>query len=297
MSNQNDAHSLRTGLLVLYASILLLALNGFFAKAIPLDATGITQMRSVVACIALFLLLLVQKSSFRLGSVREFIGVYALGVVLAVHWVTYFHAMQVSTVAIGMLALFSYPVITVLIEPIFKGLWPKPVDIFAACVVLFGVFLMVSEDVLAGELDNGAFLGAIWGVISAILFSLRNTTQKYAYPHVNSIALMAHQTLIVAVLLIPFIEFEALKNLNMNAWGMLILLGCLSTAMAHTFLSMSLKRLSAKTVGLISCNTPVFGAAIAWLVLGEVPSTMVYVGGVVILAVAAWETLKGSTQS
>ncbi len=296
MSNQNDTHSLRAGLLVLYASILLLALNGFFAKAIPLEATEITQLRSVVACIALFLLLLVQKSSFRLASFRQVLGVYALGAVLAIHWVTYFYAMQVSTVAIGMLALFSYPVFTVLIEPIFKGLWPKMVDILAACVVLFGVFLMVSEDVLAGELDSGAFLGALWGVISAILFSLRNTTQKYAYPQVNSIALMAHQTLVVAVLLIPFVEFESLRSLDMGAWGMVILLGCLSTAMAHTFLSMSLKRLSAKTVGLISCNTPVFGAAIAWLVLGEAPSTMVYIGGAVILAVAAWETLKGSTQ-
>ncbi len=296
MSHQNDAHSLRSGLLVLYASILLLALNGFFAKAIPLEATEITQMRSVVACIALFFLLFIQKSSFRLDSLREFIGVYGLGFVLAIHWVTYFYAMQVSTVAIGMLALFSYPVITVLIEPMFRGLWPKKVDILAACVVLFGVFLMVSDDVLAGELDSGAFLGALWGVISAILFSLRNTTQKYVYPQVNSIALMAHQTLLVAVLLIPFIEFRSLQSLDMGAWGMLILLGCLSTAMAHTFLSMSLKRLSAKTVGLISCNTPVFGALIAWLVLDETPSTMVYIGGAVILAVAAWETLKGSTQ-
>ena len=34
-------------------------------------------------------------------------------------WVSYFYAMQVSSVAIGVVALYTYPVITVFLEPLF----------------------------------------------------------------------------------------------------------------------------------------------------------------------------------
>ncbi len=292
----SDTQTVRAGLLVLYASILLLALNGFFAKAIPLDATTITQTRSVVACAALFLVLFFSRSSLKLGSFKQFVGVYSLGILMAVHWVTYFYSMQLASVAVGMLALFSYPVITVLIEPLFKGQWPKWVDVIAAFVVLAGVFLMVSDDILTGDLKSGAFVGAIWGIFSALIFSIRNTSQKYLFPHVDSITLMVHQTLVISIVLVPFVDFSGLKRLELSSWGFILLLGCLSTAMAHTFLSMSLKRLSAKTVGLISCSTPVFGALIAWLALDEAPTYMVYVGGAVILSVAAWETLHGNSK-
>lgn len=284
----------RAGMLVLYASIVLLATNGLFAKLIPLDPTTVTQIRSVIASVVLITALLLQGSSFRLVSRREFFGVYGLGVLLCLHWITYFHAMQISTVAIGMLALFSYPVMTVILEPLLQGRRPKWIDLLAAVTVVFGVFLMVSDKILQGELGSGSFLGAFWGVVSAFLFSLRNTLQRHYFSRVNSFSLMGHQTLAVALMLLPFAGLSSLGSLGVSGWALVIALGCFSTAGAHTLLSMSLKRLSAKTVGLISCNTPVFGVLFAWLVLDEVPSLMVYVGGAVILLVASWETLKGN---
>lgn len=285
-------HSAQAGLVALYLSIVLLALNGLFAKIIPLDALNVTQTRSVVACIMLFLVLVAQKANLRLNSLKQFIGVYGLGLVLGAHWITYFHAMQVSTVAIGMLSLFSYPVITVLIEPLFKRQVPKIADLLAAFAVFSGIFIMVSPQIISGEFDGNTVQGAFWGVTSAILFAFRNTSQKYLFPHINSITLMSHQTLVVGLVLLPFIAVEQISNMEIKDWGLLILLGCLCTALAHTLLSMSLKRLPAKSVALIGCNVPVVGGLIAWLALGEIPGVMVYIGGAVILSVAAYESLN-----
>jgi len=287
-----DSHTKHAGMFALYASIILLALNGIFAKVIPLGAVTITQARSVVAALALFLWLLLQHSTLRIHSVKQFLGIYGLGVLLGLHWVSYFYAMQVSTVAIGMLSLFSYPVITVILEPLFKKHLPAPKDVIAATVVFLGILLMVSQNIVAGQLSGGAIVGALWGVASAFLFSLRNTSQKYLFSHVNSVALMAHQMVAVGIILIPFIEFDALRAMPSQAWLMLLLLGCFSTALAHTFLSISLKRLKAKSVALISCTTPFVGTFLAWLVLNETPELMVYVGGFVILSVAVYETMR-----
>lgn len=287
-----DKHSVQAGLLALYASTVLLALNGVFAKIIPLDAINVTQTRSIVACLMLFCVLILQHAPLKLTSLKQFLGVYGLGIILGVHWITYFHSMQVSTVAIGMLSLFSYPVITVLIEPMFKKQMPKLSDMLAAFVVFSGIFIMVSPQIISGEFDGNTVQGAFWGLTSAVLFSLRNTSQKYVFPHVNSITLMAHQTLAIGIVLIPFLSVDQITSMAAQDWGLLVLLGCLSTALAHTFLSMSLKRLPAKSVALIGCNVPVVGGFIAWLALGEIPDFMVYIGGAVILSVAAYESLN-----
>jgi drug/metabolite transporter (DMT)-like permease len=49
---------------------------------------------------------------------RDWLLMLLCGLLMCVHWVTYFHAMQVSTVAIGMIALYTYPVMSVLLEPL-----------------------------------------------------------------------------------------------------------------------------------------------------------------------------------
>jgi uncharacterized membrane protein len=133
----------RFGLPALYVSIFLLALTGLFAKLIPLDAISIIQLRGVVASVGLALFSLLQKRSFRLNSVRTYAGVYTLGLLLGLHWVTFFHAMQISSVAIGMLSLFSFPMITIMLEPLFTKQRIKTRDIVGGVIMLAGLVVMV----------------------------------------------------------------------------------------------------------------------------------------------------------
>ena len=98
-----------------------------------------------------------------------FIGI-GLGLLMAAHWVSYFAAMQYSSVSVGMIALFTFPVITVLIEPFFEGIRLVWQDILSAVVVLFGIFLIVPEV----SIDNDVTLGIVVGIGSAVLYALRN---------------------------------------------------------------------------------------------------------------------------
>lgn len=292
----NPSSSTRTsshgGFLALYASIVLFALNGLFAKIIPLDAISVTQTRCVIAALALFLFLFFRRISLGFSFSKESAGVYALGFLLGGHWVTYFHSMQISTVAIGMLSLFCYPVLTVLIEPLFKKQWPQLADLVAGIVVFFGIFLLISESLLAGDFSAGTIQGAFWGIVSAVFFSLRNTLQKHMFSAINPVSIMAHQTLAVAVLLLPFVSITQVASLSLTGWFYLVLLGCVCTALAHTFMAISFKHFSAKTVALIGCNVPLAGTLLAWWLLDEIPGKMVFAGGFLILGVAAYETLK-----
>jgi len=285
----------RQGLSVLYVAVLLLALNGLFSKLIPLDATSITQLRSVLAAFTLLVFAVLRKRQFKLDSKTQYIGIYAIGAILGLHWICFFHSMQVSTIAIGMLSLFTYPMITVLLEPFYTKQKLLISDIFAALIVLLGVFIMLGDKIMV--LDSDVAQGVFWGVISAFLFALRNLLQKYYYPEVSADRLMLHQVLAVAVMLLLFVDYPAIVNITVNDWLTLLLLGVISTATAHTLLSYSLKYLEAKSVAMISCLQPFIATLFAWLILNEEPGNTVLFGGSIIVSVALYESFKKSNMN
>lgn len=280
------------GLLSLYLGIFLMSTTGLFAKSIPLDAISITQLRSVVAILALGAFCWLRGARLRLPSFKRLLELYALGLIMGIHWITYFQAMQVSSVAVGMLSLFSYPVITVLLEPLFHRQWPAAKDIAAALVLFAGVAIMTLEGWDSNGRPSAALYGALWGTLSALAFALRNTLQKYRFRDTPSGTLMFHQVLAVSLLLVLFVDYPRAWAMPTSGWVLVVALGVLCSAGAHTLLTISLKHLSAKSVALISCLQPVLGALLAWLVLGELVSVYVLIGGAVVLAVAAWETYR-----
>jgi len=282
----------KQGLGILYISVLLLALNGLFSKLIPLDATSITQLRSVLAAITLLAFAVLRKRQYKLDNLQQYAGIYSIGALLGLHWICFFHAMQISTVAIGMLSLFTYPMITVLLEPFYNKQKILISDIIAAFIVLLGVYIMLGDKITS--FDSDAAQGVFWGVISAFLFSLRNVLQKYYYPEVSSDRLMMHQVVAVSIMLLMFVDYPSAMDLTVNDWLTLLLLGTISTAVAHTLLSYSLKHLAAKSVAMISCLQPFIATLFAWLILNEVPANSVLLGGSIIVSVALYESLKKS---
>ena len=211
---------------------------------------------------------------------------------MGLHWITFFHSMQVSTVAIGMLSLFTYPIITVLLEPFFNKIRVKTSDIVAGVVVLIGVLMMVKDDL--HQFDSSVMQGVFWGVISAFLFSIRNLLQKYHHPAVSSDGLILHQVIAIALMLLVFVDYSEVASLESGDWLMLVLLGAVSTATAHSLLSYSLKHLPAKSVAMISCLQPLFATLFAWLLLNETPTQSIVLGGLIIVSVALYESIKKS---
>ena len=271
-----------------------------FARLIPLDAVVITQHRSTIAAVLFFAFFLILKKQIRLSGLKEYLGVYAVGVLMGIHWMTFFHSMQVSSVAVGMISLFSYPVITVLIEPYFHGGKPTLKDLLAALCVLVGVVVMVLKDLFqlnTQGVGSSLLAGVFWGVTSAVFISLRNIIQKYKFNHIPSDSLMMHQVIAVAIMALPFADMGGVAIYDARTVVLLVLLGLVSTAFGHTLLSTSLKILPAKTVAIISCAQPVIAVILAWLVLAEWPNIYVLLGGTIIISVAVYESISQSNQS
>ena len=285
MKNHNE------GLLSVHSAVFIFGLTALFSKLITLSAIEITLLRSIFAIAAITIYIKYKKESLLLNNKHDYLIAMLLGVFLATHWVTYFHAMQISSIAVGIIALYTYPVITVFLEPFFHGERPHIKDIISAIVVLFGIYLLVPEI----SFGNQTTQGVLWGILSALLFALRNIIHGRYFRSYPARHALFYQTLAVIILLTPF-SAQIIPQVSQTQWLQLIILGIFFTALPHTLFANSLLHLKAKTAGLIGCMQVVYGTLFAALFLTEIPDWQTVVGGVIVISAAAYETVTSGKQ-
>jgi len=276
-------------LLFLHSAVLLFGGTALFSKLIGLPALDITVYRTGVAAIVLFILLTLQKKKIKLASTKDYGIAVLLGVVVGIHWVTYFAGMQMAGVTIGIIAFFTYPVITVFLEPTLSRSnsksRPQVKDIVIASIVLIGIFLLIPEI----NLGNQVTLGIVTGIISAFFFALRNILHKNYFSHYSGPHTMLYQTLVAFLILGLFIEVPIAQVTNRD-WSLILLVGIVFTAMPHALFASSLRHLSATTAGLISCLQPLYGSVLAFLLLSERANMLTIIGGTLVVSAALFET-------
>lgn len=277
-------------LVELNIAVLLFGGTSLFAKLIDLPVPYIIFGRSAVAAAALLVVCLAARFAIRPESRRDFLIMAGLGVVLAVHWVTYFQAVRVSTVAVGIISLHTYPVITVLVEPIVDRTRIRGFDIFLAIVVVVGIVILVPEL----SLESAVSRGVLWGVGSAFLFTIRNLVVRRFVQRYTGATMMLYQTAVSALVLLPVVAAVGGLAPTVAEWPRFLLLGTIFTALAQSLYAASLKHLSAKTVAIVATLLPLYGAILAWLILGEIPTLRTVVGGLVVIGAVVIETVRAA---
>ena len=273
------------GLFAVHSAVLIFGLTALFSKLITLTALEITLLRSIFAVLFILAVLFWQKKSIKLSKTKDYGIVILLGVLLALHWVTYFHAMQISSVAVGVIALYTFPIITVFLEPLFHGERPHIKDIISALTVLLGIYLLVPEF----SINNETTRGILWGVLSAFFFSLRNIIQGHYFKGYTARHSLFYQTLVSFIVLLPF-SFAVIPQVTAIQWGQLLILGVFFTAVPHTLFAFSLLNLKAKTVSLVACVQVVYATAFAAFILSEWPQLSTVLGGLIVVVAAMYES-------
>src|SRR5690606_36425416 len=114
MKNQHNKNLIFLLLATLFGST-----SGPLGRFIDLPPPVIIWCRSIVGCFFLFGFCYFKKVNLKIYSKRDFLTILVSALFFGAHWITYFYALKLSNVAIGMLSLFTYPMITALIEPFF----------------------------------------------------------------------------------------------------------------------------------------------------------------------------------
>ena len=277
----------RRSLLEIHIAVLFFGLAGLFGKLVFLPSTIIVLGRVFFATFFLSLVLVYVKQGIKLRQNQDYFFMALMGIILAVHWAAFFQAIQVSTVAIGLLTFSTFPVFVTFLEPIFFRERLDLKDILVAFVAVLGVGLVIEEF----EIRNSMTRGAIWGIVSGFTFALLSIMNRKYVKKYSSLVVAFYQDSIATVVLLPFL-FVAAPVFRLTDIFLLSILGVVFTGVAHTLFINGLGNVKAQKASIIASLEPVYGIVAAILLLGAIPTLRVIIGGVIILGAAFFATVK-----
>jgi drug/metabolite transporter (DMT)-like permease len=274
-------------LVLVHVAVLLFGFAGLFGKWLALPPTVIVLVRTVVAAAALFAIAVLRGAPA--APTRR---LAQNGFVLAIHWTAFFEAIAVANVAVGLLGFATFPLFVLLLERLLLGRRWSGVEAFTAALVAAGLAVLVPSF----DVADSTVRGLAWGVLSGFTFALLAVRSRALAETHASLDIALWQNAFAALLLAPVVWWgrDAVPALTLRDVVLLLVLGLVCTALAHTLFIGSLRRLSAHTASVVAALEPVYGIALAVVLLGEVPSVRTVAGGTLIVVAALVATRRAA---
>ena len=276
----------------LTVATIFISTSGTLGKYIDMPIPVIIWWRCALASIFLFVFCKYKKIKLKIHTGPDKLTFIISAVFLGAHWITYFYALKVSNVAIGMLSLFTFPLITAFLEPLFSKVKFDPMHIILGALVLLGIYYLAPEL----DLQSSALQGVLFGILSAVFYAIRNLMLKQHVTTYNGSLLMFYQVLILTAVLIPTLFIMDTSTIE-TQYPYVILLALLTTAIGHTLFVNSLKYFKASTASIISSTQPIFGIIIAFFFLNEIPTWNTFIGGTLIISTVVIESIRSKDKS
>ncbi len=273
-------------ILELNFAMLLISTSGVLGRHIDMPVPVIIGYRAILAACILFLFCKWKKISFKIET-KDRIPILTGGILMGLHWITYFYALKMSNVAIGMLSLFTYPVITALLEPLVLKVKFQKMHLILGVLVLVGIYFLVPDF----SIENTYAKAVAMGVFSALCYALRNLIMKTKVSNYHGSMLMWYQLIIMVILLLPALFIMDSSGI-ISQFPFVLVLALLTTAIGHTLFLYSFKRFSATTASIIGSVQPVYGIILGIIFLREIPVLSTVIGGVLILTSVVIESIR-----
>lgn len=271
----------------LLVAVFFVSTSGVLGRYIAMPTEIIIWFRSFLATIFLYIFLRFKKTNMRVQQRKEYLPFFIGGVFMALHWVTYFYALKLSNVGLGMLSLYTFPVIIALLEPFILKVKFQPIHVLFGVLILVGLYILTPEF----DIESTHVKGIFFGVFSAFCYAFRILILKKHATNYDGTVLMFYQVIIISILLLPTLFFMDLSGLK-TQWPYLLLLAFLTTAVGHSMMLHSLKFFSASTSSIISSLQPIFGIIMAFFFLNEIPHLNTFIGGFLILFTVVIESYR-----
>jgi len=285
-----DKADLRYFLLLNFA-MLFISTSGVLASSLYMYPPVSVWFRCLIAAAVLGVYCYFKGFPVALKEGRGQRSVFISGVLMSAHWVFYFFALVYTNVAVAMLSIFTYPMMTTLLEPIFLKEKLEIRSILLSGLILLGIYLLLPSL----SIDNSDTIGLLFAILSALTYSFRNLLMKKEIEHYNGSVLMLYQCLVSLLVLIPFFFF-APPSFDEIAHDIpfLLGLGVITTCIGHTIFLHTFSHFKISTTSILSGFQPVFGIGLAVIFLHEYPSGRTILGGFIILLTVLIESVLAS---
>lgn len=269
----------------LHISVILFGFTAILGKLIVLSALVLVWWRVLLACASMYVVIKKRGLSLRIdrATMRIFWGI---GIIVGLHWLCFYGAVKLSNSSITLLCMATTSFFTALAEPLLMRKKVEWVD------VILGLLIIPVMAFIAWDISGQYYLGALVGLLSALLAAIFSVLNKKNVDKVAPILMsfwqLASVLVFISILLPVYFLFNPAMDFwppDWQNWVYVLALAILCTTFAWVLTLQALRYVSAFEATLVVNLEPVYGILLAAVLLKEYEqlSPGFYIGGLLIM--------------
>ena len=270
-------------LLLLHFIVFIWGWSPILGKLITINAFQLIWFRMLIAVIAVFIYIILIKQKLKIAR-KDLVQLFAIGAVIAFHWVCFYHAIKISNVSVTLVAFATGTLFTSIIEPIF---YKRKIIRYE---LIFGM-VIIGAIAMIFKVETQYAWGIIFGILAAITSSFFTVFNGLLVRRLPSTVITVYELgggfiALSAYLLITGDFNQAFFSISPLDWGWLLLLSLIATAFTFVASLNVMKKVSPYTMVLTVNLETIYGIIIAYFIWkkDEAMTPGFYIGTLIILA-------------
>ena len=258
---------MKKALIQLHVAVFLAGFTAILGKLITLNEGLLVWFRLLITVVTLGAIMFYRRQLL-LIPLKEVLKIFAVGVIVALHWVTFYGSVKYANVSVALVCFSATGFFTAFFEPLILKRKISIIEVALGLLAISGIYIIF-------DFHPQYKVGIIFGIISAVGSSL--------FPIFNKRLLVKHSPkiltlyelgggLLALTCLIPFylMQFPAAYYMPTTTdWLWLLVLAWLCTVLSFDLQLNALKKISAFTANLTYNLEPVYGIILAFIFFKE----------------------------
>ena len=283
---------MKKALIQLHIAVFLAGFTAILGKLIGLNEGLLVWYRLLLTVVTLVFILYLKKELQSI-SLRDALGVFSVGAIVAFHWVTFYGSVKYANVSVAVVCLAASGFFTAFLEPIILKRSILLAEVLLGLLAIAGIYIIF-------DFHPQYKLGIIFGILAAFGSSLFPIFNKKLIIRFSVRILTLYELtggLLGLTFLIPLYlrKFPAAYYLPSPAdWCWLLILAWLCTVVCFDLQLNALKKISPFTSNLAYNLEPVYGIILGFIIFHENKNLNFhfYIGLALIMLAVALQTLR-----
>ncbi|HIG58968.1 MAG TPA: DMT family transporter [Flavobacteriales bacterium] len=277
-------------LILMHFVVLIFGFTGILGKLITIEAVPLVFWRTAIGAVTIYLWLKLQNQVTK-KSWATIAKLGGVGILIAIHWVTFFASIKASNVSIALTMLAVSPMFVGFLEPVFFRRKIDPKEIFIGSVVIVGVAITL-------KFSSGYEWGVLLGLISALFASLFATINGVLVKEHDASNLSLVELFFASLVIFLFMAVRGEVGMELIAidimdWVYITILAVVATSFAFIAFTHVLKVLTPFTTTVAINLEPIYSIILAVLIFGEeeIMGVQFYIGATLIIGAIIINTI------
>ena len=255
-----------------------------------LDAFSIAFWRLIVACLALAVTLLILRKSFNFSLVRKNLKeLFILSFFLGLHFIFFISAVKDTTILNATVLVNTSPIFSMFVSSFIFKLKPSRLAIAGLTISFIGVCIIAYAETKTANVAG--FSPSLKGDLEAVLAALVEAFYlNYGRKIRNQMAILSTMfpiyvltAMIIGILGIPVTNKILTFPTETGIIFLLVGLGIMPTAIAHTLYFSSLSNLKSFETATMALLEPIGATVLGIIIFQETPASLFVLGAALIL--------------